>query len=123
MLTTLNPFNFKYASFFNRVHKGVSNAWQPLKELRRRDPRGKVYGRATRTTLLSVTLDAQGTITKVGVERSSGIDFLDQEAIYAFQRAQPFPNPPVGLLENNAINFKFGFNLNLSRRGPFEPRF
>ncbi len=121
--TFLNAKRFKYASFFNRVHKGVSNAWQPLKELRRRDPRGQVYGRATRTTLLNVTLNAEGAITDVGIVRSSGLDFLDQEAIYAFQRAQPFPNPPVGLLENNAINFRFGFNLNLSPRGPFEPRF
>ena len=121
--TFLNAKRFKYASFFNRVHKGVSNVWQPLREYRRRDPKGQVYGRATRVTVLNVTLNADGDLTKVGVARSSGIGFLDQEAILAFQRAQPFPNPPAGLLENEVINFNFGFSLVLSPRGPFEPRF
>ena len=111
--TFLNARRFKYASFFNRVHKGVSNAWEPLRELRRRDPRGQVYGRATRVTVLNVTLNADGDLTKVHVARSSGIGFLDQEAIYAFQRAQPFPNPPAGLLEDKAINFNFGFNFDI----------
>ena len=121
--TFLNAKRFKYASFFNRVHKGVSNVWQPLKEYRRRDPKGQVYGRATRITVLNVTLNASGDLTRVGVARSSGIGFLDQEAIAAFQRAQPFPNPPRGLLENEVINFNFGFSLVLTPRGPFEPRY
>ena len=121
--TFLNARRFKYASFFDRVHKGVSNVWQPLKEYRRSDPNGQVYGRATRVTVLNVTLNADGDLTKVGVARSSGIGFLDQEAISAFRRAQPFPNPPAGLLENEVINFNFGFSLVLSPRGPFEPRF
>ena len=121
--TFLNAKRFKYASFFNRVHKGVSNMWQPLREYRRRDPRGQVYGRATRITVLNVTLNASGDLTRVGVARSSGIGFLDQEAIAAFRKAQPFPNPPRGLLENEAINFNFGFSLVLTPRGPFEPRY
>jgi TonB family protein len=121
--TFLNAKRFKYASFFNRVHKGVSNVWEPLKEYRRRDPNGQVYGRATRVTVLSVTLNASGDLTQVGVAQTSGIKFLDQEAIAAFRRAQPFPNPPRGLLENEMINFNFGFSLVLSPRGPFEPRY
>lgn len=121
--TFLNARRFKYASFFNRVHRGVSNSWRPMHEYRRRDPRGQVYGRATRVTVLSVTLNANGDLRELGVAQSSGLDFLDLEAIAAFKRAEPFPNPPAGLLENETIQFNFGFSLVLSPRGPFRSRY
>ncbi len=33
----------------------------------------------------------------------------------AFERAQPFPNPPPGLVENDStVRFQFGFFLEMS---------
>lgn len=116
--TFLNTREWKYASFFNRVKRHVSETWDPLTELRRRDPTGEIYAWKTRHTLLSVTLKADGSIADVFVQQSSGVDFLDREAIAAFERAQPFPNPPRGLVdERGQIHFQFGFFLETGRGG------
>lgn len=114
--TFLNTREWKYASFFNRVKRNVSETWDPITALRKRDPTGEMYAFKDRHTLLNITLDAEGRISDVHVEKSSGLDFLDHEAIAAFMRAQPFPNPPRGLVdERGAIQFHFGFYLELGR--------
>lgn len=116
--TFLNTREWKFASFFNRVKRNVSETWDPITELRRRDPTGEIYAWKTRHTLLSVTLSPDGKVADVYVEKSSGVDFLDREAIAAFQRAQPFPNPPRGLVDGNGqIRFQFGFFLETGRSG------
>jgi TonB family protein len=108
--TFLNTREWKFATFFNRVKQVVGTHWDPQTPLRQRDHTGQIYGGRDRYTLLSITLDAQGGLREVHVEKSSGVDFLDEAAIAAFQKSQPFPNPPPGLLEkDNAIHFQFGF--------------
>ena len=112
--TYLNTREFQYASFFNRVKQGVSMHWRPEVELRRRDPTGSIYAGRTRVTMLEVTLDEGGRVRDVRVEKSSGLDFLDLEAVTAFHRAQPFPNPPPGLLASDAtVRFQFGFFMEM----------
>lgn len=118
--TFLNTREFKYASFFNRMKRGISQHWNPMREYRRRDPSGNIYGNRSRTTVLEVTLNQDGSLRKLDVARSSGIEFLDQEAVAALESAQPFPNPPQGLLdENDVIVFPFGFHLEFNGRGGF----
>lgn len=116
--TFLNTREWKYASFFNRVKRNVSLTWDPMREMRRRDPTGQIYAFKDRYTLLTVVLDDRGQLADVWVERSSGVDFLDREAIAAFERAQPFPNPPRGLVdERGEIRFQFGFYIESGRSG------
>lgn len=114
--TYLNTKSFKYASFFNRFHRSVSRHWNPITEYRRRDPTGHVYGPRSRYTVLEVELDADGSLVSSRVLRSSGLDFLDREAIASLRRAQPFPNPPEGLLDDDRIFFSFGFQVKYGRR-------
>lgn len=109
--TFLNTREFKYASFFNRVKQAVSARWDPVGKLRTRDPRAAQQGSPDRVTVLSVTLRPDGTIREIFVSQSSGLDYLDQESIQAFEKAQPFANPPSGLVENGVIRFAFGFKL------------
>lgn len=112
--TYLNTREWKYASFFNRVKQGVSLHWNPTEPLRVRDPTGNIYGSKDRYTLLSVTLGQDGRVRDIYVEKSSGVDFLDAEAIRSFERAQPFPNPPPGLLaDDSQVKFSFGFFLEM----------
>ncbi|MBI3179419.1 MAG: TonB family protein [Deltaproteobacteria bacterium] len=120
--TFLNSREFKYHSFFNRMKRGVSQHWNPWSEYRRRDPTGNVYGFRSRVTVLNVTLDATGGLKELTVAQSSGLEFLDQEAMAAFRRAEPFPNPPKGLLTGEGqINFPFGFHIEFSRSGAVLP--
>ncbi|HEY0881151.1 MAG TPA: energy transducer TonB, partial [Archangium sp.] len=115
--TYLSTREWKYASFFNRVKQSVGQEWNPVTQLRVRDPSGQIYGGRDRYTVLTVTLDGSGRLKDAFVDRSSGLDFLDLEAIKAFERAQPFPNPPPGILANDqTVRFQFGFFLELSGR-------
>ncbi|MFN0061800.1 MAG: cell envelope integrity protein TolA [Myxococcaceae bacterium] len=112
--TFLNTKEWRYASFFNRVKQSVGIHWNPGVPLRQRDPTGDIYSGKDRYTLLTVTLDDKGSLRDIAVEKSSGLEFLDAEAIAAFHRAQPFPNPPPGLLDGDArVRFSFGFFLEL----------
>jgi TonB family protein len=116
--TFLNTREWKYASFFNRVKQSVGMHWDPGTALRQRDPSGEIYGGRDRYTVLHVVLDARGSLRDVQVEKSSGLDFLDQEAMASFRRAQPFPNPPPGLLaQDSMVTFSFGFFLELGGSG------
>jgi TonB family protein len=119
--TALNSKKWRFATFFNRVKKQVSEHWHPEEAYRRRDPTGAVYGRQNRYTELRITLKPDGRLANVGVNLPSGLEFLDDEAITAFKDAQPFPNPPRQLLEaNGVINFSFGFLYDLN--GPPQMR-
>lgn len=113
--TYLNTKEWKYASFFNRVKQSVGMHWNPGAPLRQRDPTGNIYGGRDRYTVLNVTLTDHGQVKEIFVEKSSGLDFLDLEAIKSFERAQPFPNPPPGLITADAnVRFSFGFFLEMS---------
>jgi len=112
--TLLSTREWKHAPFFNRVKQSVGMHWNPNVHLRRRDPTGRIYSGKDRVTMVSVTLDEKGALEDIRVEKSSGLDFLDLEAVASFQRAQPFPNPPSGLLEpDSKVRFSFGFYLDM----------
>lgn len=115
--TFLNTREWKYASFFNRVKQSVGQHWNPNAQLRLRDPTLQIYGGRDRQTLLQVTLTPDGHLKEAWVEKSSGLDFLDLEAVKAFERAQPFPNPPAGLIATDqTVKFQFGFYLEMGGR-------
>jgi len=108
--TFLNTREWKYAGFFNRVKQAIAEHWDPSSAMRSRDPSGEKFFYKDRNTLLSVVLNEQGAVMDIKVARSSGLDFLDQTAVEAFQKAQPFPNPPSGLVDSHGqISFSFGF--------------
>jgi len=116
--TFLNTREWKYASFFNRVKDSVAAQWDPVTVLRRRDPRGELYAWKDRYTVVQITLEPDGRMVDAWVEKPSGVEFLDREALAAFERAQPFPNPPPGMAnEKGQITFSFGFFLETSRPG------
>lgn len=114
--TALNSKKWRFASFFNRVKHQVEEHWHPAEVYRRRDPTGAIYGHTNRLTLVRVQLKPNGHLANVALELPSGLEFLDDEAIQAFRAAQPFPNPPKGLIDQNdgLINFQFGFLFDLS---------
>lgn len=115
--TFLNTREWKYATFFNRVKQAVGRNWDPNEPLRQRDPTGEIYGGRDRYTILNVTLGSDGLLKDIQVQRSSGVDFLDEAAIVSFRRAQPFPNPPPGLMgSNGTVTFPFGFYLETGGR-------
>jgi TonB family protein len=119
--TALNAKKWKFASFFNRVKRAVSDEWHPDVVYLRHDPSGNVYGSKDRVTILRVHLKPDGKLETVTMLQSSGVDFLDEEATDAFRRAQPFPNPPPQLVDGDGlIHFNFGFVFELSGHTSFK---
>lgn len=121
--TFLNAKEFKYATFFYRVRDSVASYWEDLasNEYRRRDPTGNIYGIRDRSTMLQVRLSRDGKLSDVKVEQTSGVDFLDHVAVEAFQKAQPFPNPPPGIAdEDGSIRFNFQFVVTMRSRSPLD---
>ena len=113
--TALNTRAFRYAYFFNRIKREVSRQWRAAEAHRRNDPTGRRFGVQDRLTLLSLTLNADGSLAEIELVKGSGLGFLDQAAMRAFYAAQPFPNPPPGLIEEDGkIRFRFGFFLEIS---------
>lgn len=111
-VTLVNSRSFKFWDFFDRIKGQVRSEWDPGPVYRSRDPDGKIYGRRDRYTILGVVLDGSGALAQLEVVHRSGLDFLDDEAVRAFQAAAPFPNPPTGLIdERGRIVFRFGFLL------------
>ncbi len=119
--TALNAKKFKYASFFNRVKRAVAEEWHPDVVYLRHDPTGNVYGTKDRVTVLRVHLKPDGQLHSVSMLQASGVEFLDDEAIDAFRRAQPFVNPPTQLVDaDGLIHFNFGFIFELSGHTSFK---
>ncbi len=110
--TALNTRQWVFASFFNRMKRRVHQSWDPVSVWRRHDPTGQVYGFKTRVTRVRVTLGPGGELKQIIVAQPSGVELLDDEAVRAFRAAQPFPNPPAGLVDaSGQITFEFGFHL------------
>jgi TonB family protein len=108
--TFLNTREWKYASYFNRIKQAVANSWEPGRAIQRRDPDGTRFGGRDRDTVLAVRLDESGSLKDVAVVKSSGLEFLDDVAVEAFRKAQPFANPPRGLADpRGEIAFTFSF--------------
>ena len=118
--TALNAKKWKFAAFFNRMKSQVREEWHPDQLLSRHDPSGNIYGAKDRVTMLRVSLALDGKVADVSVVKSSGVEFLDEEAMSAFRRAQPFSNPPEQLAEpDGMIRFQFGFVVQISGHTSF----
>lgn len=118
--TALNSKKWKFAAFFNRMKSQVREEWHPDHLLSRHDPSGNIYGAKDRVTMLRVSLALDGKVADVSVVKSSGVEFLDEEAMSAFRRAQPFSNPPEQLAEpDGMIRFQFGFVVQISGHTSF----
>jgi TonB family protein len=116
--TYLNTREWKYAGYFNRIKQSVASKWDPGASMASRDPTGARFGDKDWQTLLQVKLDAEGSLKDVAVAKASGLDFLDRLAVDAFQKAQPFTNPPAGLADDRGeIVFTFGFYVQMSGSG------
>lgn len=119
--TRLNTWEWVHAAFFVRVKEAVARRWEPNKALRRHDPRGALVGKNDRATQILASIDRDGKLLSIKVTRESGVYFLDDEAVKAFQEAAPFSNPPKELFASNGtFEFPFGFMLSYNKGFKFD---
>jgi len=116
--TWLNTRDFKYSSFYLRIHRAVQQQWDPAGPLRSRDPYGQRFTQKEWVTGVTVKLDEQGAVKQVTVVRSSGLEFLDNAAVQAFLKAQPFVNPPPALVDSRREIVLPMWTFHVDTRGP-----
>jgi TonB family protein len=116
--TWLNTRDFKYSSFYMRIHRAVQQQWDPSSPLRSRDPNGQRYSQKEWVTGVTVRLDEQGAVKQVVVVHPSGLEFLDNAAVQAFLKAQPFVNPPPALVDSRREIVLPMWTFHVDTRGP-----
>ncbi len=113
--TLLNRKQNRYWTFFDRMKRQLEREWKPQNEYNRRDPYRNVYGIKDRYAVINVTLKGDGSVQRLYVDHSSGLDFYDDEAVRALMSAGPYSNPPEGLKdEDGLIHIRYGFYLQVS---------
>lgn len=99
--TALNAAASPFASFLNAMHQRIHRefAERYLSNL----PSGTSQGEndPTLQTLLEISVNADGTIHRVGVIATSGNILHDLGAYDSVMRAQPFPRPPAAILSSD----------------------
>jgi TonB family protein len=108
----------RYAPFFEQVKQVLDAHWDPKTLLRQRDPTGRPLGLTLRYTVLNISLDGQGLLRDVRVERSCGVDFLNELAVSAVREGLPLPKPPAELLRDGIVTFDFGFCAEFLNKPP-----
>ena len=113
--TLLNTKEFRYYSYFSRMKEQLYWRWTSLfrEELSALSAQiKKAHQQNLFHTSLYVYLSPEGEIQDISVVKSSGVDSIDDLALYAFMQSAPFPNPPQGLVEEDGyIHIRQSFNL------------
>lgn len=113
--TLLSTREFVYYSFYSRIRRQLNQHWggKVREKMTKIFKQGRSIASAEdRITKLLITLNKQGTLTKVQVLSDSGVRDLDEAAIEAFKEAAPFPNPPEGIVdEDGTIKIRWDFIL------------
>jgi TonB family protein len=123
--TILNAREFKYATYFNRVYRGIGAQWDPERAYQLRDPALSLYPIQDRRTVVYLKLDENGAVKELRLVKGSGLGFLDQEAMRAIRAAAPFPNPPAAIVHDGEIDYGqivFTYSFDRSSSPRFFPR-
>ena len=111
--TAANVRRWVDAAFYNRVAARVRDQWHPAEAYRLHYLEGMIESGQILTTRLQVYLRADGSLDGVAIECSSGLEYLDNLAVKAFEKSQPFVHPPRNLVSpTGQISFGFGFVFN-----------
>jgi len=115
MQTMLNTREFVYYTYYQRIRAQLRQYWEP--SIREKVKRIFAQGRSIASTSDHITkviivLNQEGNLIKVQVVENSGVYDLDEAAVEAFKAAEPFPNPPKGMIEDDGtIKIRWDFIL------------
>lgn len=111
--TMLNSKEFVYYTYYQRIRTKIRQHWEPSirQKVRKIFAQGRnIASTRDHVTRVIITLNPAGELVRVQVVGASGIRDLDEAAIEAFRAAEPFPNPPKGIIDQDGtikINWDF----------------
>ncbi len=118
--TALSSREFRFATFLNQMRSAIAEIWYPTVEaaIRERDPEGRDVFFRERTVVLELTLGPSGELRRLRIAESSEVAFVDDVAVAAVRKAQPFSNPPRAMFgQGGEARIPFAFTV-----FPFERR-
>ena len=119
--TSLSSREFRFATFLNQMRRAIGDVWYPSVEaaIRERDPEGRDVFYRERTVVLELTLGPSGELRRLAVAESSQVPFIDEVALAAVRKAQPFSNPPRAMFgPQGEARIPFAFTIfPFDRRG------
>ncbi len=113
--TRLNSREFVYYSYYQRIRAQLRQYWEPniREKVRKIFAQGRsIASTSDHITRVVIVLDKMGSLLKVQVVNASGVQDLDEAAVEAFRAAEPFPNPPDGIIDaDGTIKIQWDFIL------------
>jgi TonB family protein len=120
--TMLSTREFVYYSYYNRIKERIRQHWEPniREKVKMIFRQGRsIASTKDHVTQVVITLNKEGELIGVDIITPSGVEALDSAAVEAFRAAQPFPNPPKGLIdEDGTIKIRWDFVLEASSYQP-----
>jgi protein TonB len=123
--TMLSTREFVYFSYYQRIREKIRQQWEP--RIRKKVHQVFASGRTIassrdRITQVIIILDKSGSLENVQVIGESGVQDLDEAAVEAFKAAEPFPNPPAGIVEaDGKIRIRWDFVLEAQYQNEIQP--
>jgi TonB family protein len=97
-VTVLHTRPWKFAGYFNRLKAQVAAHWFPTQTWNGLSPQMRaVYGTATRTLVVELSLDDNGDVHNIAIVAPSGVPDLDTQTLVEIMNAAPFEAPPPEL--------------------------
>ncbi len=115
--TALNTDQFQFYTFYSRVEDLVRFRWESkIRESMEQLNRSRALTNVSKNEWISEVeflIDSRGHLKKALILRESGIYRFDQSAIFAFEDAKIFPNPPKEMLRSDGyIHLRYSFHVN-----------
>lgn len=114
--TALNTDQFQFYTFYARVENLVRFRWEnKIRETIETLDRRQALKNTSQNEWISqieFTIDDKGFLRKALILRESGIQKFDEAAIFAFEDAKIFPNPPKEMLKDGVIHIRYAFHVN-----------
>jgi TonB family protein len=124
MQTMLSTREFVFYSYYARIKERLRQNWEPTirEKVKMVFRQGRqIASTQDHITQVVVTLDRNGELIEVNVISPSGVEALDDAAVEAFQKSQPFPNPPGGMVEKDGrIRIHWDFVLEANNGNFFQ---
>lgn len=112
--TALNTDRHLFYSFYSRIEDMIRPPWEDeaSAEARRLQATNPLRPKGGWSSRIDVILNPAGKLIRVALLKSSGVKGFDNAAISAFQKANFFPHPPKGMVnEDGVIVLKYLFTV------------
>lgn len=112
--TALNTDRHLYYSFYSRIEEMIRPPWEEdvTREAKLIRTANLLRPQGGWSTRLDVILNPTGKLIRVSLLKGSGVKGFDEAAISAFEKADFFPHPPKGIVnEEGLIVLKYLFTV------------